>query len=106
MGNRIYQAGRSTRGWARDKRLAGLPKAGDILIMVSHRFEAENLIKVVESGEPRTPNGFSYVYTDPEGNPLPPPDNVWGMFIHGFECAKPGGTTDIYHAVREGSQGP
>lgn len=61
---RTYERGRSTDGWGMGDKLTELPKPGDVLIALSHRFKAENLIRVVESNYTDPAPGFYYKYAN------------------------------------------
>lgn len=63
---RTYPGGRSTAGWGKGERISSLEqlKPGDVLIMVSHRFPADNLIRVTGTRPGCVSVGFDYEYTD------------------------------------------
>jgi len=62
---RIYQAGRPTTGFRREKKITDTAQVqvGDTLIGVSHQFKAENLYRVTDHKGDR----FSVVYIHPNG---------------------------------------
>jgi hypothetical protein len=64
---RIYERGRSTSGWTRGEPITRPDqlKPGDLLIAVSHQFQAENLIRVVVSPIP-IPDLFYCEYVTPD----------------------------------------
>jgi len=67
---RTYAKGRPTNGWERGELITTLAdlQPGDVLIRVSHQFQAENLIRVVPLPEGFSPinsdRGFYYEYVD------------------------------------------
>lgn len=63
---RTYEKGRPTNGWDKGERITDVSqvKPGDVLIAVSHQFQAENLVRVMQREEPIVGNGFDYEYVD------------------------------------------
>lgn len=98
---RTYEKGRPIIGWFKGKRLRtaeGL-KAGQVLIMVSHQFQAENLVKVVRPPKKMLLGGFMYVYASPNGKPTADPQNADGMFLHEHELGMD--HVEVFLASRE-----
>jgi hypothetical protein len=95
--DRAYEQGRPTTGWKRGRRINDLAqvKPGDMLIVLSHRFRAENLIRVLPR-ERTLPGGFDYEYADCET--LKRSDGHT-MFCHGFELAM--NHDEYFHAKRQ-----
>lgn len=61
---RIYKEGRSTAGWRRAGRVTDIAelRTGDVLVLVSDRFRAENLAVVTaESKFPHKPGKIVYM---------------------------------------------
>lgn len=89
--NRTYAKGRPTTGWRKGKRITSPKqvKPGDVLIGVSHQFEAENLYLVIASPCPPTPHdgqGFYVRYTQPDLTPTHTdfqPQWVWEFMLAG-----------------------
>jgi hypothetical protein len=92
---RTYAAGRPTNGWDKGERVTDdkSVKPGDVLIMVSNQFKAENLIRVIERNH-LSCNGFNYEYAD--CRTLVRSDGGT-MFCHGFELAGP--QREFYRAI-------
>jgi hypothetical protein len=81
---RIYLKGRPTDGWRRGEQITQVTdvKEGDVLIGVSHQFQAENLYTVVHPpGFIRQPEVFHVQYTEPSGKLI----GVYGDFLQ--SCA-------------------
>jgi hypothetical protein len=92
---RTYDKGRPTKGWARGEQItdAAQVKPGDVLIALSHQFQAENLVRVLTRDRP-FPVGFDYEYVDCKT--LRHSDG-WTMFCHNFELGGPQHT--YYRAI-------
>jgi hypothetical protein len=95
--NRIYKKGRSTVGWTKGERITRLDqlKPGDLLISVSHQFQAENLVRVVVNPSP-IPSVFYCEYVTPDT--LRRSDHE-EMAIRDFELAG-SDRKDFFRAVR------
>lgn len=85
--DRVYDAGRSTAGWRRGEPITTLTQlhVGDVLIQVSHRFEAENLLRV--TGFRQMVDGERRIIAQAEG-------------CDGFECLT------VYSHTLESRQDP
>lgn len=93
---RTYKQGRPTNGWDRGEQITDVAdvKPGDVLITVSHQFQAENLVRVVGRDEPIIGSGFNYQYAD--CRTLQRSDGGI-MFCHDFMLALPG--QEFYRAI-------
>lgn len=83
---RLYRKGRPTRGWAKARRVERLSdvRVGDVLIVVSPQFHAENLVRVTDVCHVR--DGFTYMYVNHRSlSPL----SGYSMFVHAF-ALRPG----------------
>jgi len=92
---RKYVQGRPTNGWERGERITASAqvKPGDVLIVLSNRFAAENLVRVVERICP-VGDGFDYEYVD--CRTLKHSDGST-MFCHEFELDME--HTEYYRAI-------
>lgn len=69
---RTYLDGRSTLGWCKGQKVTKYStlKPGMLLIMVSHQFQADNLIKITPPPALRIDSDVCYyVYAKPDGKP-------------------------------------
>ena len=101
MSKRIYEAGRSTEGFGRGEVVTKTSevKPGDILVLVSHKFQAENLIVVVPRPEGFTDASsgriFYCQYFDPETRVGSNLMSIWDFEINGIT----GTEQVVYRAV-------
>lgn len=99
---REYKNGRDTDGWAQTNKVRAISDvaAGDILVALSHRFQAQNLVKVVRiAGTPDrldSPNKFYICYSDIAGNVNDPRE----MCVWEHELAPSPEPSDEYFKAR------
>ena len=94
---RTYRKGRPTNGWERGERVTDVAqvKPGDVLIVVSPAFAAENLIRLVPR-ESDIGSGFNYVYADYRTLAV---SDGWTMFCHDFQLRLGRGHDRYYRAI-------
>ena len=92
---RKYVQGRPTNGWERGARITASAqvKPGDVLIVLSNQFAAENLVRVVKH-DCAVSTGFNYQYAD--CRTLERSDSST-MFCHEFELGME--HTEYYRAI-------
>ena len=94
---RTYPAGRPIAPYRHGEEITSLSqiKTGDVIIMVSHQFEAETLVKV--TSRERNTQGFDYKYMSPEGKVA---SVVSDMFCWDFDFEEgPASHKTLYRAI-------